>query len=288
MFWRRNLFMHPNGAAGKKFIREVTRLLNSWYENSALARISMKAVHIMPALLLQKPSSSSKSKDHVRALERRMEMWHKGQIDLLMNEAETLQSRLPKIEGKRDIASTSKRFQAQMEKGNINAAIRIVTNNMGGGILPLNDETLSLLEQKHPEGREVNEDFILQGPISTVNPIVYDVIDGSRVLKAAQKTKGGSGPSGLDADGWRKPLTSRVYGDDGRDLRTAIANVTKKICTEDVHDDSLDVFLACRLVPLDKQPGLQPIGVGEVLRQITAKIVMSVVKEDVIDSSSSV
>ena len=107
-------------------------------------------------------------------------------------------------------------------------------------------------------------------------------------MKAAQKTKGGSGPSGLDADGWRKPLTSRVYGDDGRDLRTAIANVTKKICTEDVHDDSLDVFLACRLVPLDKQPGLQPIGVGEVLRQITAKIVMSVVKEDVIDSSSSV
>ena len=70
--------MHPNGAAGKKFIREVTRLLNSWYENSALARISMKVVHIMPALLLQKPSSSSKSKDHVRALERRMEMWHKG------------------------------------------------------------------------------------------------------------------------------------------------------------------------------------------------------------------
>ena len=94
-------------------------------------------------------------------------------IDLLMNEAETLQSCLPKIEGKRDIASISKRFQAQMEKGNVNGAIRIVTNNMGGGILPLNDETLSLLEQKHPEGREVNEDFILQGPISTVNPIVY-------------------------------------------------------------------------------------------------------------------
>ena len=240
VFWRRNLFMLPNGAAGKKFIREVTRLLNSWYENSPLARISMKAVHIMPALLLQKPSSSSKSKDHVRALERRMEMWHKGQIDLLMNEAET--SNLVWRRSK-DIASISKRFQAQMEKGNVNAAIRIVTNNMGGGILPLNDETLSLLEQKHPEGREVNEDFILQGPISTVNPIVYDVIDESRVLKAAQKTKGGSGPSGLDADGWRKPLTSRVYGDDGRDLRTVIANVTKKICTEDVHDDSLDAFL---------------------------------------------
>ena len=29
VFWRRNLFMLPNGAAGKNFIREITRLLNN-------------------------------------------------------------------------------------------------------------------------------------------------------------------------------------------------------------------------------------------------------------------
>ena len=41
---------------------------------------------------------------------------------------------------------------------------------------------------------------VLQGPISIFNPIVYDTIDESRVLKkAAQITKGGSEPSGLDA-----------------------------------------------------------------------------------------
>ena len=36
--------------------------------------------------------------------------------------------------------------------------------------------------------------------------------------------------------------------------------------------------MACRLIPLDKNPGLQPIGVGEVLRQITGKVVVVVVK----------
>ena len=107
-------------------------------------------------------------------------------------------------------------------------------------------------------------------------------------MKAAQRTKGGSGPSGLDADGWRKPLTSKVYGENGRDLRTALANVTKKICREDVHDHSLEAFLACRLVPLDKQPGLRPIGVGEVLRRVSAKVVMSVVKKDVVTASSKI
>ena len=185
----------------------------------------MKAIHVMPALLLQKPSKTSKSKDHVKALERRLELWRKGEIISLMREAETLQSRLPKPTDKRDIASISKRFKNLMENGNVNGAIKLLTDNMAGGILSLNDETIETLRQKHPEARETNEDVIMQGPTPTVDPIVYDVIDESLVLKAAQVTKGGSGPSGLDADGWRKPLTSKVYGDASKDLRTSLANV---------------------------------------------------------------
>ena len=106
---------------------------------------------------------------------------------------------------KRDIESISKRFKDQMQNGNVNGAIKILTNNMGGGVLPLNDETLELLRQKYPEGKRAVEDAVLQGPIPTANPSVYDVIDEALVLKAAQITKGGSGPSGMDAEGWRKP-----------------------------------------------------------------------------------
>ena len=39
--------------------------------------------------------------------------------------------------------------------------------------------------------------------------------------------------------------------------------------------------MACRLIPLDKNPGLRPIGVGEVLRRIAEKVVQKVVKEDI-------
>ena len=70
---------------------------------------------------------------------------------------------------------------------------------------------------------------------------------------------------GLDAVGWRKPLTSKVYGDSGRDLRRAIANMIKRECIMTEENSSLSAFVACRLVPLDKCPGLRPIGVGEVL-----------------------
>ena len=39
--------------------------------------------------------------------------------------------------------------------------------------------------------------------------------------------------------------------------------------------------MACRLIPLDKKPGLRPIGVGEVLRRIAGKAVMMLFKNDI-------
>lgn len=54
VYWRKNIFMLPNGATGKEYIGEVTRLLNAWVDNSPIGIVSMKAIHIMPALLLQK------------------------------------------------------------------------------------------------------------------------------------------------------------------------------------------------------------------------------------------
>ena len=39
--------------------------------------------------------------------------------------------------------------------------------------------------------------------------------------------------------------------------------------------------MACRLIPLNKNPGLRPIGVGEVLRRIIGKSVASILKSDV-------
>ena len=39
--------------------------------------------------------------------------------------------------------------------------------------------------------------------------------------------------------------------------------------------------MACRLIPLDKNAGLRPIGVGQVVRRIAGKVVMKVVKQDI-------
>ena len=59
---------------------------------------------------------------------------------------------------------------------------------------------------------------------------------------------------------------------------------TRKLCLEKLDESSLEAFVACRLFSLDKNPGLRPIGVGEILRCITGKIVVSSTRNDVIDT----
>ena len=63
VYWRRNLFLLPTGNAGKEFIKEMTRPIDSWTNDTTLKPIALKALHIIPALILQKPSKSSKAKD---------------------------------------------------------------------------------------------------------------------------------------------------------------------------------------------------------------------------------
>ena len=105
----------------------------------------------MPALLLQKPSKESKSKDHVTALKRRLASWKKGDIAELLKECDTIQGRIKISAPKRTTEATSKRFAALMKQGKINSAVKLLTSSMEGGILNPDTETMTLLQSKHPE-----------------------------------------------------------------------------------------------------------------------------------------
>ena len=80
-------------------------------------------------------------------------------------------------------------------------------------------------------------------------------------------------------------LTSKVFSSCTSDLRKAIADFIKHISINEIafHNNatSLETFIVSILGPLDKNQGLRPIGVGEVLRRIAGKVVMSIVKDDV-------
>ena len=74
----------------------------------------------------------------------------------------------------------------------------------GGGVIPLHKETIALLKVKHPIQKAVSKNTKLPGLLPTIENIIFNIIDNSMVLEVTKITQGGSGPSGMDADGWRR------------------------------------------------------------------------------------
>ena len=74
-------------------MEEITRLLKLWIQDSSLKTIALKVIHVMSALLLQKPSKNSKSRDHLVSLERRLKLWEQGDISNLLHTGEIIQEK---------------------------------------------------------------------------------------------------------------------------------------------------------------------------------------------------
>ena len=93
------------------------------------------------------------------------------------------------------------------------------------------------------------------------------------------QSTGSAGPSGLDAAAWRRICTA--FKTASSDICHALALLARRICTHYVDPDGLSTFTACRLIALDKCPGVRPIGVAEVVRRLLGKAILSVTATDV-------
>ena len=75
--------------------------------------------------------------------------------------------------------------------------------------------------------------------------------------------------SRLHAEGWKRLFTSTQFRDSTTNLHNT--EVIKKLWNAENLPSPLAAFLAHRSVPLDKNSGLRPIGLGEVLQRISGK-----------------
>ena len=64
------------------------------------------------------------------------------------------------------------------------------------------------------------------------------------------------------------------------DLGNVLAAVAKRLCITNVRPNGLAAFVACCLIPLNKNPGVRPIGIGEVPWRIIAQVVLKTVSDD--------
>ena len=69
---------------------------------------ALKALHVMSALLLEKQSKDSKSRDHLKSLERRFEIWNEGNINGIYENGRAIQDRMKSGGSPNDIVKITK------------------------------------------------------------------------------------------------------------------------------------------------------------------------------------
>ena len=127
--------------------------------------------------------------------------------------------------------------------------------------------------EKHPLVSLANPNAVLTSETgdNDFHPVIFDSITAKVIRTAALKTEGSAGPSGLDAFSWRRMCTA--FGEKSNELCSSIAAFARKISTQFVDPESLMAYTSARLIPLNKNPGVRPIGVGEVVRRIVGKAI---------------
>ena len=290
--WRKDYFRVPNGSSGKDFVSELARLFKAYAVQSSLESIALKAISVACVLLLQRPHPNAKASGSSSCLSRRLKLWQECHVNDLVSEGRSIQQRLYSKAHRTSKTTLARRFTSLMFLGKTKDAIRLLSTSDCGGPLDLNEifdgkSVLEILESKHPPPRPTSPEALFHPDVEppTVHPVVFEAIDARCIRSTALHTFGAAGPSGTDAACWRRLCTA--YKKASNDLCHAISLVSRRLCSSYVDPSCISPLLACRLIPLNKNPGVRPIGVCETVRRIIAKAVLSISRLDVLEACGS-
>ena len=172
-----------------------------------------------------------------------------------------------------------------MSTGKISAAIGCLSGKKTKGVLPLNEviegkTILSILEEKHPQAKTANLNYITEISEETMpyHPSIFEQINVKTIQNSTLKTHGSHGLSGLDACEWRRILTH--FNQTSVELYKTFTELSYTIASKVLPHKNLRAYNSCRLIPLDRNPGVRPIGIGEILRRINGKTIIQCIKSD--------
>ena len=119
--------------------------------------VALKAFMVLPTLILQTPSATSKSKEHSAAIERRFALWKQGNLDLSLKEVKFLQEKFMNSKKARTVEDVSKVFSKLTLQGKFSAAMKLLDNESSSGLVDLSPDVLRGLHDKHPKAADIHQ-----------------------------------------------------------------------------------------------------------------------------------
>ena len=243
----------------------------------------MLLLHVFLPLMLQRPTPNSKPKVNKKYLAERLAKWSDGKLKSLLSEGRQIQARLRKSGKKMRNETKFESFSCLMSAGKLSQAMNYVNEERSvSGVHAFSETILNDLKSKHPEPRPAEPDVMIPvDPDLIPEPVIFECITGELIQSLSRKVQGSGGPTQLDADNWKLITNASIFKPQANALCDAVAELAKKLAAEQVPAEVLHEFTASRLVALDKNPGVRPIGVGEIIRRVCSKAVLFSIRDDI-------
>ena len=226
-------YVLPGGLVGQNFVDMMTAELN----HLTLDHYPAERCLVFGFVILQKDRMIKKGSDIRRLLEKHLTLWQEDKFDLLVQEATQCDHLVhfiyPRSKNFED--HVIRVFSKLMLEGNVRAAVHLVTEHAGGGVLdpdaiiPYGQNgsifVRDALLRKHPEPC-VPPTSVL--PCCDALSLFEDVkVCVAHVQAVACMIQGGAGPGGCDAAHWCDILL--CYGAHSGYLRDSVAAVACRL-----------------------------------------------------------
>ena len=154
----------------------LNKHINDWNNGTAMQHLGLNAAIVLLPVGLQKPGQKSKAKEHQECIEKRLKFWRNGKTDCLLRKGRMIQRRIQKS-CRNYPPNKAKIFAKLVMEGQINSALRYLSEKGGGGVLPLTDDLLQQFREKHPEAQEAKLGSLLFGPVEDFPDSIYQQIN---------------------------------------------------------------------------------------------------------------
>ena len=282
--------VYRNGV-GAKFLN----MLATEWEKARVGRMNSERPLIFPACILVRKPGISKSADIKRLIQIRLDLWEKGEILSLIKAVEDAGQT-----GRADGAarpmgangideSVARRYASTFLNGKHRQAVRNVTDRGQGGLYKPSDRdsktgepVIDVLRSKFPQARipmEDGSDLMFQIPddFEKENAAAFIYVAEDTIQERASKLHGAAGPSGVDAIMLKAWLTR--HGCASQALRTELAKWAEMLATLPPTYSKIRALNHTRLLAVDKEPGVRPIGCGEIWMRLFAGVILDQCKE---------
>ena len=244
---------------------------------------------IFSCVILRKDPMIWKAKAIRKRITKKLDQWEKGLIAELVQDTVAMAKRgAGGARKSKDDESIARKYHSMVIGGRLRAAVRMLSNRDGGGVMHPEDadtksgrKVIDVLREKHPEmmipGLDEEGWASFESYDECLNSVPVDCTEET-VEEVAGKLSGGAGPGSVDAIAMKNWLLR--HGRPSQVLREELAAWTEWLCNETPPWAAYRAMMSCRLVALDKCPGVRPLGIGEIWRRAIAKCALKVCGED--------